>query len=264
VAADCLRYSFSVSSNRLPTDEPQPRVLAQVSLPGMPALAEKFIPLERVRDLYRRVRQAREGFGLENLLAEMKVELRVDSTDMRRIPATGPVVAIANHPFGMLDGAVLAALLTRVRPDVKVMTNYLLGDVPELAEHCIFVDPFQTRESISRNRRAIRQALAWLQRGCMLAVFPAGEVSHWQFPQGEITDPLWNDTAARLIRKTGAAALPVYFCGRNSVGFHLLGMIHPRPRAAFLIQEFLQQRGRTVEVRIGGEIAGRVAGHDSQ
>jgi putative hemolysin len=189
----------------------------------------------------------------------MRVELRVDAADTARIPATGPVVVVANHPFGMLDGAVLAVLLTRVRPDVKVMTNYLLRDVPELAQHCIFVDPFQSDVSgngIQVNRRALREALAWLQQGGMLAIFPAGEVSHWQFPQGEIADPVWNDTAARLIRRTGASALPLYFCGRNSVSFHLFGMIHPRLRTAFLLQEFLHQEGRTVEVRVGGEIPG--------
>ncbi|HVI09213.1 MAG TPA: hypothetical protein VND65_13060, partial [Candidatus Binatia bacterium] len=206
-----------------------PEVLTHLSgLPGIPPLAEKFIPLDKVRELYRRVRQAPHGFGMVNLLAEMRVELRVDSADVARIPAAGPVVAVANHPFGMLDGAVLAVLLTRVRPDVKVMTNSLLRDVPELAEHCIFVDPFQTREAVEVNRRALRDALAWLRGGGMLAVFPAGEVSHLQFPQAEILDPLWNDTAARLIRKTGATALPIFFCGRNSVGFQLFGMIHPR------------------------------------
>jgi len=88
----------------------------------------------------------------------------------------------------------------------------------------------------------------------MLAAFPAGEVSQWQFPQGPIADPGWNDTTVRLIRRTGATALPVYFCGRNSVSFHLFGMIHPRLRTAFLLQEFLQQAGRTVEVRVGTEI----------
>jgi putative hemolysin len=242
--------------NRLHSEGTQPEVFAQGSLPGIPVLAQKLIPLKKVRNLYRRVRQAPEGFGLENLLAEMKVDLRVDTSDMRRIPTSGPVVVVANHPFGMLDGAVLAVLLARARPDVKVMTNYLLRDAPELSQHCIFVDPFQTSESMKFNRQAIREALAWLHRGGMLAVFPAGEVSHLQFPQGEIVDPIWNDTAARLIRKTEAAALPVYFCGRNSVSFHLLGMIHPRLRTAFLIQEFLQQQGRTVEVRIGGVIAG--------
>ena len=241
--------------NQLHGEERSADVLSHVAESGIPALAERFIPVGRVRELYHRVRQSSEGFGLEGLLTEMRVELRVDPADLARIPAAGPVVVVANHPFGMLDGAVLAVLLTRVRPDVKVMTNHLLRDVPELARHCIFVDPFQNgRGSIDVNRIAVREALAWLRDGGMLAVFPAGEVSHWQFPQAEIADPVWSDTAARLIRRTGAAALPVYFCGRNSVSFHLLGLIHPGLRTAFLLQEFLQQKGRTVEVRVGSEI----------
>src|SRR6202043_2392438 len=85
--------------------------------PGIPALADRFVPVGKVRELYRRVQQSPKGFGLENLLTEMHVDLRVDAADTARIPATGPVVAVANHPFGMLDGAVLAVLLTRVRPD---------------------------------------------------------------------------------------------------------------------------------------------------
>lgn len=247
-------------SNHLHGDDAQPEVLAHVAgFPRIPALAEKLIPVEKVRELYRRVQRSPEGFGLENLLAEMRVELRVDTADAARIPAQGPVVVVANHPFGMLDGAMLAVLLTRVRPDVKVMTNYLLRDVPELARHCIFVDPFGDDDALranrlETNRRALRDALTWLRNGGMLAVFPAGEVSQWQFPQGQIADPDWSDTAARLIRRTGAAALPVYFCGRNSVSFHLFGMIHPRLRTAFLLQEFLQQAGRTVEIRVGSEI----------
>ena len=242
--------------NQLHEEAQRVEVLSRVEeFPGVPALVGKFIPVEKVRELYRRVRQSPTGFGLEGLLSEMRAELRVDAADVARIPATGPVVVVANHPFGMLDGAVLAVLLTRVRSDVKVMTNYLLRDVPELARHCIFVDPFRAGPaSLDVNRRAIREAVAWLRGGGMVAVFPAGEVSHWQFPQAGIADPVWNDTAARLVRRTKAAALPVYFCGRNSVGFHLFGMIHPCLRTAFLLQEFLQQKGRTVEVRVGSEI----------
>ena len=145
-------------------------------------------------------------------------------------------------------------LLTRVRPDVKVLTNFLLSDVPELQKHCIFVDPFQTDRSLESNRRGLREAFAWLQKGGMLAIFPAGEVSQWQMPAAQIVDPEWNNTAVRLIRKTGAAALPVYLCGHNGVGFQLMGMIHPKLRAAFLLQEFLNQSGKKVEVRVGSGI----------
>ena len=239
-------------SDHLHTDPTQPEVLARVA--EFPGLAGKFAPVGKVRDLYRRVQQSPEGFRLENLLAEMRVRLQVGEADQARIPATGPVVVVANHPYGMLDGAILTVLLTRVRPDVKVLTNFLLSDVPELRKHCIFVDPFQTDRSAESNRRALREALAWLQQGGMLAMFPSGEVSHWQIPAAQIIDPAWNDAAVRLLRRTGAAALPVYFGGHNGVGFQLMGMLHPKLRTAFLLQEFLQQEGKTVEVRVGSAI----------
>jgi putative hemolysin len=224
------------------------------ALAGLPRFAGKLLPLEQAHELYERVRHSADGFVLESLLGEMNVDLRVDEADVGRIPKKGPVVVLANHPYGMLDGALLGVLLARVRRDVKVMTNFLLEGVPELEEHCIFVDPLHAVRSAERNRRALKQAVQWLRQGGVLAVFPAGEVSHWQMPQGAIADPQWNDNAARLIRKTGAVALPVYFCGRNSLGFQLMGMIHPRLRMAFLLQEFLQQSGKSVALRVGSAI----------
>ena len=158
---------------------------------------------------------------------------------------------MANHPFGVLDGAALGVLLSRVRPDVRVMTNSLLEGIPELREHCFYVDPFHTARSAEKNLKALKQAIEWLQQGGALAVFPAGEVSQFNVGQAQVADPAWSTIAARLIRKTGASALPVYFCGHNSVTFQLLGMIHPRLRTLVLVQEFLQQRGKKLEVRVG-------------
>jgi putative hemolysin len=226
-------------------------------LAGMPPFASRLLPLKEAHELYQRARSRSGSFILENLLREMEVDLQVDAADLHRIPKSGPVVVVANHPYGMLDGAVLGALLARVRPDVKVMTNFLLERVPELQPWCIFVDPMGTSKSQERNRRALKSSLDWLRQGGMLAVFPAGEVSHWQLPQATVADPAWSDVAVRLIRKTGAAVLPVYFCGLNSLGFQLMGMLHPRLRLAFLLQEFLQQQGREVALRIGGPIAAK-------
>ena len=234
------------------SDQTPAGVLSRVA--EFSGLAGKLSPVGKVRDLYRRVQRSPEGFRLEGLLAEMRVDLRFNDADRSRIPATGPVVVVANHPYGVLDGAILTVLLTRVRPDVKVLTNLLLSEIPELEQHCIFLDPFQTDRPADSNRKALREAVAWLQQGSMLAIFPAGEVAHWQMPAAQIADPAWNDTAVRLIRRTRATALPVYFCGHNSVGFQLLGMIHPKLRSAFLLQEFLQQEGKEVEVRIGSAI----------
>ena len=239
-------------SNHLHAESTPGEVLSHVA--EFSGLAGKFARVGKARDLYRRVQRSPEGFRLETLLAEMRIGLTVGAADQERIPANGPVVVVANHPYGVLDGAILTVLLTRVRPDVKVLTNFLLSDIPELQKHCIFVDPFQTDRSLESNRRGLREALAWLQKGSMLAIFPAGEVSQWQMPAAQIVDPEWNDTAVRLIRKTGATVLPVYLCGHNGVGFQLMGLIHPKLRSAFLLQEFLTQAGKTVEVRVGSGI----------
>src|SRR5579864_1700619 len=98
----------------------------------------------------------------------MRIKLQIHSVDRARIPATGPVVVVANHPYGVLDGALLSVLLAGVRPDVEVLTNSLLGDIPELQQNCIFVDSFQTDCSGESNRKSIREALAWLGQGGML------------------------------------------------------------------------------------------------
>ncbi len=210
--------------------------------------------MAEVRELYESVRSAPDGFRLETLLEQMHVDLQLQPADLERIPAKGPLVAVANHPFGVLDGAALGVLLSRVRPDVRVMTNALLEGIPELREHCFFVDPFHSESSVERNLKALKQAIDWLRRGGALAVFPAGEVSQLNVGRAQVADPAWNTIAARLIRKTGASALPVFFCGRNSVTFQLLGLIHPRLRTLVLMQEFLQQRGKKLEVRVGTSI----------
>ncbi|MGA7574721.1 MAG: GNAT family N-acyltransferase [Terriglobales bacterium] len=214
--------------------------------------------MDQARELYQRVRLAPPGFRLSALLTEMKVKLDVQPADLECIPVQGPLVAVANHPFGVLDGAALAVLLLRARPDVKILTNSLLEGIPELHEHCIFVDPFHTPSSAERNVKPLRQALEWVRRGGALAVFPAGEVSQWNLREAQVTDPAWSTVAARLVRKTGASALPVYFRGHNSVTFQLLGLIHPRLRTLFLLQEFLQQREKNVHVRIGKAIPSEV------
>ena len=150
-------------SNQLQTNETQGDVLSRVA--HVPGLAGKLAPVGKVRDLYRRVQRGPEGFRLESLLAEMRIEIRAHPADVARIPTTGPVVVVANHPYGVLDGALLTVLLNRVRPDVKVLTNLFLADVPELQRNCIFVDPFHTDRSVGANRKAMREALAWLDRG---------------------------------------------------------------------------------------------------
>ncbi len=217
-----------------------------------PGVFDKLLSLDQLRDLYRKA-SSRDGFH-QNLLEELDVSSCVNSADLSRIPRTGPVVVVANHPFGMLEGSLLGTVLPRLRQDYKIMTNHLLSCMPELVGNCIFVDPFQKKGAVSRNGVALKEAIRWLRAGHMLVIFPAGEVSHWNIRNHAVEDPRWNDTVARLIRITKSPALPIYFKGANSVPFHMLGMVHPRLRTARLPHELFNKRGRNVEIRVGSLI----------
>ena len=211
-----------------------------------------FLQIDRLEQLYARA-SAAEGF-VRRLLEDLQVHVDVTQSDLARIPKTGAVVAVSNHPSGILDGVLLADLLTRVRPDVRFLTNQLLGELPELARLCIFIDTFDRPESRVANGRALKEAIRHLRSGGMLAIFPAGEVSHFDLKKRAICDPEWKVTAARLIRLTRAKSLPIMICGANGIPFQVLGMVHPRLRTAALPAEMLNKRGKRVEILIGGTI----------
>ncbi len=214
-------------------------------------LPERLMSLDKVRVLYQQAKQLEGGSIHDRLLESLQVTYRVHEEDLSRVPAQGPVVVVANHPFGILEGPILGSLMPRLRPDVKVMTNYLLSAMPELADFCIFVDPFGGKEAARANLRAMKEAIQWLKKGGMLVIFPAGEVSHWSARSRAVEDPQWSETVARLIEMTGAGALPMFFDGANSLPFQLLGMIHPRLRTVTLAYEFLKKRGTRVDIRFG-------------
>jgi len=87
-------------------------------------------------------------------------------------------VIMANHPFGEIEGILLATLLGEVRNDLKIMANHLLSCFPELHDLMIFVDPFGKDHAIKKNMPTLKEAIRWLQQGRMLTIFPAGEVAH--------------------------------------------------------------------------------------
>ncbi len=221
---------------------------------------EKFFFVNPLREVYSRVKQPGEPGILERVLREMRIEVQVAPEDLLHVPRTGAALVVANHPFGILDGVVLGALLTRVRQDVKILTNYLVSAVEELAGLCIYLDPFARASAQRVNVAGLRQAVAHLRRGGLLVMFPAGEVSHWHFRHGEVTDPEWSSAAARLVRLTGAPAIPLLFAGRNSVSYHLLGAVHPKLRTIQLPREFLNKAGKEIRLRIGTPIAAEKLG----
>jgi putative hemolysin len=212
----------------------------------------------RIADLYREARETpRPGGFCSALLDELDVALDLPADSRERIPATGPLVVVSNHPFGLLDGLLLLEVLGSARPDAKILANALLGMIPEIAERSFLVDPYPSAAGKARNFGVMRGAMEWVARGGALAVFPAGEVARFRLRSLDAPELPWNEHAARIARRAGATVLPVRFQGGNSPLFHGLGLIHPRLASLALPGELLNKRGGRFVVAIGDPIPPR-------
>jgi putative hemolysin len=240
----------------VPSNDPRPWAAAARRLTSRPLA--RVLALDEFNRTYECASEISRDGGdtdfVERALESLDVTIRVPADDLARIPSTGPLLVVANHPFGGADGLALLALLRRVRRDVKLFANRFLGVIPELRDALILVDPFGSPAATPQNTAPVAAAVRHLRAGGALAVFPAGEVSSIDPRRGTVTDPPWNTTAARLATKAGAAVLPVHFPGRNSLLFNAAGLLHPRLRTLLLPRELLARRGQSVHVTVGSVI----------
>lgn len=203
-------------------------------------------PLTRVYRALEHCQNPLEFTG--SALQVMGVGHQVNAADLQRIPAQGAALVVANHPYGGLEGLLLMHLLLQRRPDVRLLANHLLWRIPELRPVLIPVDVLDPRRRLA-NLAGLRAALAHVRNGGLLALFPAGAVSHLHGSQ--VVDPVWSAAAARLIRKCSAPVTPIHFTGHNSAGFQLAGLIHPLLRTALLPRELVNKRNHQIQVSIG-------------
>ena len=202
-----------------------------------------------------RARQAGPGAQFARALLEsLNIAFALDEADCKRIPTSGRAVIVANHPYGIVEGLIMAVVLDRVRPDWKILTNALLAGFREFGDYMLSVNPFGSPRAAMQNRVPLRQSLEWLDRGGALAVFPAGEVSHLDWKQRTVADPPWKSTAARLVLRAGCPVVPVFFEGANSLAFQLAGVLHPGLRTVGLVQELAKLSGKAIRVRVGSPI----------
>ncbi|MDI6400524.1 GNAT family N-acyltransferase [Balneolaceae bacterium ANBcel3] len=216
---------------------------------------ERILAFKRLNRLYNdALEYETDQAYYDRLLDRMNISYLISDQDLQRIPKDGRLVVVANHPFGGIEGVMLASLLRSVRKDSKIMANYMLEKIPELREVFFFVDPFGGAASARANIATIKKSLEWLNNDHLLGVFPAGEVAHFSKKKQRIVEPQWSESIASLIRRTNAPVLPVYFSGHNRFLFQMVGAIHPRLRTMMLPREFLNKQDKDFEVRIGNII----------
>jgi len=242
-----------------PTTEIGEKLLASTPLYTVGRVAEKLLALDQLDAIYSASHPTEDRSFFENLLERLNIACHCPDEELARIPQTGPVVVVANHPFGLVEPPVLASLLSRRRGDFRFLANNLLNDIEFLRNYVILVTPFGGKDATRANFAGLRSAVEWLRKGGLMVVFPAGEVSSFRFPEFQIADPAWSETIGRIARITGATVVPVYFHGTNSPTFQIAGLIHPRLRTALLPRELLEKSGRTIAVSVGAPILPRAA-----
>ncbi len=216
---------------------------------------ERLLSIEAINDWYTDLVNAKAQDAPFSKILELRgLTYQVTSGDRSKIPHHGPLVVVANHPFGGIEGIVLGDLLQRIRPDTKILGNYLLNHIEPIRDSIIPVDPFGRKSSVSANAKTFRDCLRWLKAGNCLVTFPAGEVSHYRHRQRRIIDPPWSAHVAAMARLSGAQVLPIYLPGRNSLLFNFMGLIHPRLRTAMLARELIARQGSQMHVFIGRPI----------
>ena len=185
----------------------------------------------------------------------LQLRLPFDESPLNKVPKEGPVVFIANHPYGVLDGIVLTWLARKARPDVKVMANHVLCQAPDAQSSLLPVDFSGTKEALQTNIDTRKQALSTLMDGGAVGIFPAGGVAVSEKPhKGPAVDTAWHPFAAKLIKKSGATVIPVFFGGQNSRLFQIASHYSYTMRLALFFFETARRIGSDFEFVVGEPI----------
>lgn len=210
--------------------------------------------LNKINKLYSNVYDEDPEAFLDRLIEALGVTIEINEEDLLKIPKEGSFITISNHPFGGLDGIILIKLLSKIRPDYKVMANFLLRKIVPIKDYFLAVNPFEDRKNIS-SASGIKEALRHLEEGKPLGLFPAGEVSSYKADSNNIEDKEWGQSVLKMIKKANVPVIPIYFKGSNSLLFQLLGLIHPMLRTVKLPSELLNKKNRIIRMRIGSPIS---------
>lgn len=209
--------------------------------------------LEKLYKGYRALPEPRPPF-FSSSVQSLGLELNCNEERLAEIPKSGPLVVVANHPYGVLDGIILCDLISRVRPDFRILANAVLWRAEDLREHVLPIDFAETREALKTTLASRQKARGHLADGGVLLVFPAGMVATSKKLIGNhlnASDRRWGPFTAQLITRTRSPVLPVYFEGQNSVLFQVASHIHEALRLSLLFREVRRRVGQPVNLTIG-------------
>lgn len=209
------------------------------------------ISLLRIVRRFERMGPAEGQAFWKQALYLMGIELQTPEDQIARIPKEGPVIVVANHPHGLVDGMILAELIGRVRADYKILTRSLLTGVREVEQFMIPV-PFPHEEgSRERGLEMRSNAMDHLGQGGVIALFPSGVVASADSLWGSAKEEGWNPFTARLIQRSGATVVPIFFPGQNSRAYQIANRFSATLRQGLLIHEVIHACWRPQKPIVG-------------
>jgi putative hemolysin len=187
----------------------------------------------------------------KSVLQALGITVVTPAAQISQIPATGPLVIVANHPHGLVDGIVMARLVSEVRKDFKILTRSLLCNVPRIADNLLPVSFAHEPGAIQNNIQTRRLAIEHLKAGGCIALFPSGTVATSDSFFGPATESDWLPFSAKMIRQSGAQVLPVYFPGQNSRLFQIANKLSTTLRQSFLLHEIVYAMNKDQAPTVG-------------
>ena len=218
----------------------------------------RFTKINEVNKLYDILKDKKGKDFFDSFVRERKLKYIVFEEDLIKIPKTGPFILVSNHPLGAIDGILMAKILTEIRPDFKVMGNFLLEKIEPMRPFVISVNPFENRKELKDSATGMRASLRHLENGGCIGIFPAGEVSNKNNQYGEILDKKWGKPALKLIKMAKVPVVPMYFHAKNSRLFYQVSKIHPDLQTLLLPSEMMHNREKPIRIRIGKPISVKV------
>ncbi|GAB4303975.1 MAG: hypothetical protein Kow0058_17700 [Roseovarius sp.] len=214
----------------------------------------KLTILRMIREFERRGAPTGQAFW-RAALDTMGIPLLTPQEEIDNIPLTGPVVVVANHPHGLVDGMILADLIGRRRTDYKILTRALLTGIDEVAASYMIAVPFPHEPDAQRKSVEMRaKAMAHLREGGVISVFPSGVVASSDTPFGPVIEREWNVFTAQMIRRSGARVVPVFFPGANSRAYQIANCISATLRQSLLLHEVVRGCNRPQSPIVGRPI----------
>jgi putative hemolysin len=191
----------------------------------------------------------------QQAMTRMGINTDIGEDALARIPRSGPLIIVANHPHGLVDGMVLCEIVSRVRADFKIMTRAFLAKVPDINDRMLPVAFEHEDDAVKKNVKVRKDALDHVKSGGCLILFPAGRVAHSETLFGPAVDGQWTNFLARLVIRGRATVLPMFFHGQNSRAYQLAARFSPTLRQALLMHEVVRSLNSEMKPVVGEAIA---------